>query len=152
MSKEWLERTCPICGESFFTTNSRRVYCSKECARRKDYHKPEPKQPKRCEVCGKEFVPVSIKRRYCSKDCSLKAWRARHPYDAEADREREHRNYAEYEGMAKVAVAALSEEQRDKLRCILTPTVRTQYWARYVKRWVESGDGPALRRLRKEMG
>ena len=97
-----------------------------------------------CCVCGRKFVPITSNQRYCDSICSLKARkeqqrayyqrskRERHEYymrtrDAQCARMREYhlrRSGGDVKTLtidqaAKVAVAALTKDQRQGLRFLL---------------------------------
>lgn len=78
---------CPICKREFFTSRSRKIYCSKDC-RDKAQHKRNYKHilseyrirkslpPKKhiCPICKKEFIIPYGNQIYCSKYCRDKAY------------------------------------------------------------------------------
>ena len=70
-------RVCKFCGMEI-TSNSRRSYCSEECAAdanrirsRKRYHKVSDKlsTPIKCVNCGKEFIRKQERQKYCCYKC-----------------------------------------------------------------------------------
>lgn len=77
------EKTCPICGKDFTTTNSNQIYCSVDCyylnakQRQKEQHRLQKNlaqfsrqlEKKTCPICGKDFEPNSKAQIYCSKQC-----------------------------------------------------------------------------------
>lgn len=74
---------CRQCGESFETTDKRKVFCGSDCKVAFHNAKREKSAPYRtvCGHCGGEFECPSksgVGKRYCSKECAGRARRARH--------------------------------------------------------------------------
>ena len=60
-----MTKTCKCCGTVFKTGDSRKKYCSKDCAtnaRREVYTRS-------CEYCGKPFTTGYARQKFCSKEC-----------------------------------------------------------------------------------
>lgn len=54
---------CKACGAPFQSVTLTRLYCHKNCGRRKHY------QDKACLVCQRAFSPQSTRQRFCSNKC-----------------------------------------------------------------------------------
>lgn len=71
-----MQKTCPICGKVFETSNAQKKYCSQDCAyeaniiRTNKYNKEHRKTETErvCPVCGKIFNAKGRKK-YCSAAC-----------------------------------------------------------------------------------
>lgn len=70
--------TCPVCGKRFETTETRRVTCSDECAKKRRAEKAQARYAakvvrtvRECAVCGRSFeVPGKSRKLTCSDACS----------------------------------------------------------------------------------
>ena len=118
------ERTCPVCGKSFFVTpKSRRKYCSGECSRQYNHekyfrtYKPTPKVTKVCEHCGKKFVAKRKSQRFCSDGCAVAHWRGKRDetYNAAEESAKRVARRGEISRYAREAVAALTPKKRAEL-------------------------------------
>lgn len=122
------EKVCVVCGKTFTAHRKDVIYCSNEC-RHKDYFAKHyhPRQPveKVCAICGAHFTSKWVRACYCSDECRREAARmraakhyakGRSPYSPE-----QRRQFIEScSESAKVAVAALTEYQRENLRLVLS--------------------------------
>lgn len=69
--------TCPVCGKRFETTETRRVTCSDECAKKRRAEKAKARYAEKvvrtvreCAVCGRSFeVPGKSRKLTCSEAC-----------------------------------------------------------------------------------
>ena len=76
--KEKIEKVCPVCGETFITTDNKKVYCSPECRYEVEKrsileNRKKPEHNKVCPICGKEFISHHASRIYCSDECYKQA-------------------------------------------------------------------------------
>lgn len=74
-SKQLLEKVCPVCGDTFFTLDNQKTYCSAECRERRKLDCAHNKKPKTsiCKWCHKEFLRGdNYKLRLCP-ECRDKA-------------------------------------------------------------------------------
>ena len=123
------EKVCVVCGKTFTAHRKDVIYCSNEC-RHKDYFKKHyhPRQPteKTCAICGKPFSSKWPRACYCSDECRKEAARrhaakqyakGRSPSYSPEQRRQFIESCSE---SAKVAVAALTEYQRENLRLVLS--------------------------------
>lgn len=70
--------TCPVCGKRFETTETRRVTCSDECAKKRRAEKAQARYAakvvrtvRECAVCGRPFeVSGKTRKLTCSGACS----------------------------------------------------------------------------------
>ena len=70
--------TCPVCGKRFETTETRRVICSDECAKKRRAEKAQARYAakvvrtvRECAVCGRSFeVPGKSRKVTCSDECA----------------------------------------------------------------------------------
>ena len=70
--------TCPVCGKQFETTETRRVTCSDECAKKRRAEKAKARYAakvvrtvRECAVCGRPFeVSGKTRKLTCSDACS----------------------------------------------------------------------------------
>lgn len=70
--------TCPVCGKRFETTETRRVTCSDECAKKRRAEKAQARYAakvvrtvRECAVCGRPFeVSGKTRKLTCSDACS----------------------------------------------------------------------------------
>lgn len=70
--------TCPVCGKRFETTETRRVTCSDECAKKRRAEKAQARYAakvvrtvRECVVCGRSFeVSGKTRKLTCSDACS----------------------------------------------------------------------------------
>lgn len=70
--------TCPVCGKRFETTETRRVTCSDECAKKRRAEKAKARYAakvvrtvRECAVCGRQFgVSGKTRKLTCSDACS----------------------------------------------------------------------------------
>lgn len=70
--------TCPVCGKRFETTETRRVTCSNECAKKRRAKKAQARYAakvvrttRECAVCGRSFeVPGKSRKLTCSDACA----------------------------------------------------------------------------------
>lgn len=70
--------TCPVCGKRFETTETRRVTCSDECAKKRRAEKAKARYAEKvvrtvreCAVCGRSFeVSGKTRKLTCSDVCS----------------------------------------------------------------------------------
>lgn len=70
--------TCPVCGKRFETTETRRVTCSDECAKKRRAEKAQARYAakvvrtvRECAVCGRSFeVSGKTRKLTCSDACS----------------------------------------------------------------------------------
>ena len=70
--------TCPVCGKRFETTETRRVTCSDECAKKRRAEKAQARYAakvvrtvRECAVCGRSFeVPGKSRKLTCSEACA----------------------------------------------------------------------------------
>lgn len=70
--------TCPVCGKRFETTETRRVTCSDECAKKRRAEKAKARYAakvvrtvRECAVCGRSFeVSGKTRKLTCSDVCS----------------------------------------------------------------------------------
>ena len=123
------EKTCVVCGKAFESRRKDAIYCSNEC-RQKDYFAKHyhPRQPidKTCAICGAHFTSKWPRANYCSDACRRESKRR---YAAKQYEKRKSYRYSREQRMqfikncsesAKVAVAALTEYQRENLRLVLS--------------------------------
>ncbi len=66
-------------------------------------------EPRKCQQCGAEYVPNTTRQMYCSKRCKVSA----------ASKNMKSRNELFYQ-QARIAVAALDNDQRTWLRALLS--------------------------------
>lgn len=79
--------TCPVCGKRFETTETRRVACSDECAKKRRAEKAKARYAEKvvrtvreCAVCGRPFeVSGKTRKLTCSDACSKVRKREREP-------------------------------------------------------------------------
>lgn len=73
MSK-YQTKLCPVCGDEFYTNDSKKKYCSSRCASRaasKSYQHPKAKlRVLQCARCSATFSTTNNNQIYCSKECS----------------------------------------------------------------------------------
>ena len=70
--------TCPVCGKRFETSETRRVTCSDECAKKRRAEKAQARYAakvvrtaRECAVCGRSFeVPGKSRKLTCSDACA----------------------------------------------------------------------------------
>lgn len=70
--------TCPVCGKRFETTETRRVACSDECAKKRRAEKAKARYAakvvrtvRECAVCGRSFeVSGKTRKLTCSEGCA----------------------------------------------------------------------------------
>ena len=70
--------TCPVCGKRFETSETRRVTCSDECAKKRRAEKAQARYAakvvrtaRECAVCGRSFeVPGKSRKLTCSEACA----------------------------------------------------------------------------------
>lgn len=70
--------TCPVCGKRFETSETRRITCSDECARKRRAEKAQARYAakvvrttRECAVCGRSFdVPGKSRKLTCSDACA----------------------------------------------------------------------------------
>ena len=70
--------TCPVCGKRFETSETRRVTCSDECAKKRRAEKAQARYAakvvrttRECAVCGRQFeVSGKTRKLTCSDACS----------------------------------------------------------------------------------
>ena len=70
--------TCPVCGKRFETTETRRITCSDECAKRRRAEKAQARYAakvvrttRECAVCGRQFeVSGKSRKLTCSEACA----------------------------------------------------------------------------------
>lgn len=70
--------TCPVCGKRFETSETRRITCSDECAKKRRAEKAQARYAakvvrtvRECVVCGRQFVVSGKTRKLtCSDACS----------------------------------------------------------------------------------
>lgn len=70
--------TCPVCGKRFETSETRRITCSDECAKKRRAEKAQARYAARvvrtvreCAVCGRSFeVSGKTRKLTCSDACS----------------------------------------------------------------------------------
>lgn len=70
--------TCPVCGKRFETTETRRVTCSNECAKKRRAEKAQARYAakvvrttRECAVCGRSFEVLGKSRKLtCSDACA----------------------------------------------------------------------------------
>ena len=120
------EKVCVVCGKTFVAHRKDVIYCSNTC-RQHDYFKKHyhPRQPveRTCAICGAHFTSKWPRACYCSDECRKEASRrhaakqyakGRSPYSPE-----QRMQFAKCcDDSAKVAVAALTEYQRENLRLV----------------------------------
>ncbi len=72
------QKTCPVCGNNFWPSVSRQIYCSKDCnykhALEAQKGKPKKKKDpviydKTCVICGKDFTTILPQKLTCSNEC-----------------------------------------------------------------------------------
>lgn len=70
---------CVLCGEVFFTQNSRAIYCSDTCKYRANTIRQAARKrmdhDKVCGICGASFTAKRGDAKYCSAACKQKAYR-----------------------------------------------------------------------------
>jgi len=74
---KFLDKVCPVCGKTFNTNLSHKIYCSEECYlyhKSKAYTKKEESFPT-CPYCLKKFMTTHTRKKYCSNECYLQAQR-----------------------------------------------------------------------------
>ena len=76
------ERTCPTCGEVFYTTSATQRYCT---ARDKQQARRKPKEKNICLHCGATFEPKRGDAFYCSSRCRQAAYRYRKTHDSRGE-------------------------------------------------------------------
>lgn len=70
--------TCPVCGKRFETTETRRITCSDECAKKRRAEKAQARYAakvvrtvRECAVCGRSFeVSGKTRKLTCSEACA----------------------------------------------------------------------------------
>lgn len=70
--------TCPVCGKRFETSETRRITCSDECAKKRRAEKAQARYAakvvrtvRECTVCGRPFeVPGKSRKVTCSDECA----------------------------------------------------------------------------------
>lgn len=70
--------TCPVCGTRFETSETRRITCSDECAKKRRAEKAKARYAakvvrtaRECAVCGRSFeVPGKSRKLTCSEACA----------------------------------------------------------------------------------
>jgi len=70
--------TCPVCGKRFETSETRRITCSDECAKKRRAEKAQARYAakvvrtvRECAVCGRSFeVPGKSRKLTCSEACA----------------------------------------------------------------------------------
>lgn len=70
--------TCPVCGARFETSETRRITCSDECAKKRRAEKAKARYAakvvrttRECTVCGRPFeVPGKSRKVTCSDECA----------------------------------------------------------------------------------
>lgn len=70
--------TCPVCGKRFETTETQRIACSDECAKKRRAEKAKARYAakvvrtvRECAVCGRQFVVSGKTRKLtCSEACA----------------------------------------------------------------------------------
>ena len=70
--------TCPVCGKRFETSETRRITCSDECAKKRRAEKAKARYAakvvrtvRECAVCGRSFeVPGKSRKLTCSEACA----------------------------------------------------------------------------------
>lgn len=70
--------TCPVCGKRFETSETRRITCSDECAKKRRAEKAQARYAakvvrttRECAVCGRQFgVSGKTRKLTCSDACS----------------------------------------------------------------------------------
>lgn len=70
--------TCPVCGKRFETSETRRITCSDECAKKRRAEKAQARYAakvvrttRECAVCGRSFdVPGKSRKLTCSDACA----------------------------------------------------------------------------------
>lgn len=70
--------TCPVCGTRFETSETRRITCSDECAKKRRAEKAKARYAakvvrttRECAVCGRSFeVPGKSRKLTCSDECA----------------------------------------------------------------------------------
>lgn len=70
--------TCPVCGTRFETSETRRITCSDECAKKRRAEKAKARYAakvvrttRECTVCGRPFeVPGKSRKVTCSDECA----------------------------------------------------------------------------------
>ena len=84
MESKKIEKVCPVCGNSFVTNLSQKIYCSKECSykhlksvcneRNKiNYRKNYVSKKIICKNCGIEFnTYCGSREKFCSNECAHK--------------------------------------------------------------------------------
>ena len=88
-NKKTIEKTCPVCGKTFFCEREQQKYCSRECSQ-----KASIKESKKCPICGKMFHPKDDKQKYCSQECAHKSVRKRPEKEVLEGLIKEHTNCA----------------------------------------------------------
>ena len=121
------EKVCVVCGKAFVARRKDAIYCSNECRQHdyfaKHYH---PRQPidKTCAICGAHFTSKWPRANYCSDECrreSKRRYAAKQYAKRRANRysREQYQQFAKCcDDSAKVAVAALTEYQRENLRLV----------------------------------
>lgn len=74
MTKEPITKVCPICGQAFDTTNSRKIYCTPKCRDRANNGDPQTPSERLCAACGRQFVADHWMQKYCTT-CRLESLR-----------------------------------------------------------------------------
>lgn len=76
---KFAKRVCPVCGNEYWPTGNKQVYCSDQCSYsatmdriHEKAHQAKGDHPFKeriCELCGKPFWPSSGRERLCSQVC-----------------------------------------------------------------------------------
>ena len=84
LEKETWEKTCPVCGKTFITSDRKRIYCSLDCRVKKqnqdvvkENNKRKTIYQKTCPICKKTFTTTDSKKKYCSNECYRASTRKR---------------------------------------------------------------------------
>jgi len=63
------KRTCPVCGDTFYTRNRYQRCCSVKC--RGKSQQSNLNRIVSCVICGKDFIPSHKDQQCCSNECSI---------------------------------------------------------------------------------
>ncbi len=77
---EPVRKVCPQCKKEFLTTNSIKIFCSKDCSKESRII-PGPTKlqiAKVCIKCGNKYTTTSETQIYCGKECSYKVLKDRY--------------------------------------------------------------------------
>lgn len=123
-----MKKICQHCGKEFETTNSRKIYCTRDCMykaknlrkvkelsenSKKNFQKyiEENGSKRNCLYCGKEFEitkPQQLRKIYCSKSCCKKV---DNMFGNKEERDKKYKDILRYGGNKEKALI------RDKYSC-----------------------------------